>query len=158
MEHAGDGLREVCEAVGIAPVLHVGSCVDNSRILMACTEMVKEGGLGDDIASLPVAGAAPEWMSEKAITIALYVASSGIYTLCGESFPVMGSKKVREYLTDGMEEDFGGKLAFERNPVEGAHMMIDHIDGKRKELKLDDMMNEPVERAEKVEAAAAHSS
>jgi len=158
MEHAGDGLREVCEAVGIAPVLHVGSCVDNSRILLACTEMVKEGGLGDDIASLPVAGAAPEWMSEKAITIALYVASSGIYTLCGESFPVMGSKKVREYLTDGMEEDFGGKLAFERDPVEGAHMMIDHIDGKRKELKLDDMMNEPVERAEKVEAAAAHSS
>jgi len=76
MTYAGRGLREICEAVGIAPVLHVGSCVDNSRILLACVEMVKEGGLGDDISELPVAGAAPEWMSEKAISIATYFAAS----------------------------------------------------------------------------------
>ena len=59
---AGSSLREVCEAVGIPPVLHMGSCVDNSRILMAATNLVAEGGLGDDIADLPVAGAAPELM------------------------------------------------------------------------------------------------
>ncbi len=142
--YAGEGLREVCRAVGIAPVLHVGSCVDNTRILMACVEMVKEGGIGDDISELPVAGAAPEWMSEKAIAIALYVAASGIYTCLGESFPIMGAPKVRDYLLRGMEEDFGGKLAFQPDPVKAARQMIEHINSKREALGLDDMMNEPV--------------
>jgi len=73
-ELAGDGLKEVCEAIGMPPVLHLGSCVDNSRILVACAEMVAEGGLGEDISDLPVAGAAPEWMSEKAVSIGYYVA------------------------------------------------------------------------------------
>ncbi len=145
---AGRGLQEICEAVGIAPVLHVGSCVDNSRILLACVEMVKEGGLGEDISDLPVAGAAPEWMSEKAISIATYVAASGIYTVLAEPFPVMGSKVVREYLTEGMEDDFGGKLAFERDPIEAAHLMIDHINQKRQTLGLQEMMYEP-SRAER---------
>ncbi|MGD8240419.1 MAG: anaerobic carbon-monoxide dehydrogenase catalytic subunit [Armatimonadota bacterium] len=145
--YAGKGLQEICEAVGIAPVLHVGSCVDNSRILLACVEMVKEGGLGEDISELPVAGAAPEWMSEKAISIATYVAASGIFTVLAEPFPIMGSKAVREYLTEGMEEDFGGKLAFERDPVEAAHLMIDHINAKRETLGLAEMMYETPEPA-----------
>lgn len=154
--HAGKGLREVCEAVGIAPVLHTGSCVDNSRILLACTEMVREGGLGDEIADLPVAGAAPEWMSEKAISIAMYVAASGIFTVCAESFPVMGSKAVRDYLTEGMEDDYGGKLAFQRDPVKAAHLMMDHINSKRKALGLDEMIYEPAEAVEaEAEKAAA---
>ncbi len=153
--YAGEGLREVCRAVGLAPVLHVGSCVDNTRILMACVEMVKEGGIGDDISELPVAGAAPEWMSEKAMAIALYVSASGIFTCLGDSFPVMGAPKVRQYLLEGMEEDFGGKLAFERDPVKGARLMIEHINGKRKALGLDDMMYEPIEpvKAETVSTA-----
>jgi len=147
-QYAGRGLQEICDAVGISPVLHVGSCVDNSRILLACVEMVKEGGLGDDISELPVAGAAPEWMSEKAISIATYVAASGIFTVCAEPFPVMGSKIVREYLTGGMEDDLGGMLAFERDPIAAAHLMIDHINKKRAALHLSEMMyeaREPVE-------------
>jgi len=151
--YAGEGLREICRAVGIAPVLHVGSCVDNSRILLACTEMVKEGGLGEDISELPVAGAAPEWMSEKAISIATYVAASGIYTVIAEPFPVMGAPVVRDYLTGGMEKDFGGKLAFERDPVKAAQLMIEHMDKKRKALNLPPMMYEPVEAKEAAEAA-----
>ncbi len=139
---AGEGLREICEAVGIPPVLHVGSCVDNSRILLACCEMVKEGGLGSDLSDLPVAGAAPEWMSEKAISIATYVAASGIFTVVAEPFPVMGSKAVREYLTDGMEQDLGGKLAFERDPLKAAQLMIDHINAKREALGLSEMLYE----------------
>jgi carbon-monoxide dehydrogenase catalytic subunit len=74
----GPGLREVCETVGIPPVLHLGSCVDNSRILLAATEVVKAGGLGKDIQDLPAGGAAPEWMSEKAIDFGLYFVSSGV--------------------------------------------------------------------------------
>jgi carbon-monoxide dehydrogenase catalytic subunit len=148
-ELAGKGLREICEAVGIAPVLHVGSCVDNSRILLACVEMVKEGGLGADLSDLPVAGAAPEWMSEKAIAIATYVAASGVFTVLAEPFPIMGSPQVRQYLTEGMEADFGGKLAFEKDPVKAAHLMIDHINKKRKALGLSDMLYQPAERARK---------
>jgi len=153
-ELAGQGLREICEAVGIAPVLHVGSCVDNSRILLACVEMVKEGGLGADLSDLPVAGAAPEWMSEKAIAIATYVAASGIFTVLAEPFPIMGSSQVRQYLTDGMEADFGGKLAFEKDPVKAAHLMIDHINKKRKALGLGEMLYQPAERARKVAVPA----
>jgi len=156
-EMAGRGLREICEAVGIAPVLHVGSCVDNSRILLAAVEMVKEGGLGEDISDLPVAGAAPEWMSEKAVSIATYFAASGVFTVIAEPFPVMGSKVVREYLTEGMEEDLGGKLAFERDPIKAAHMMIEHIDKKRAALKLNEMLYETPEapRAERREGVPA---
>ena len=134
---AGDGLREVCEAVGIPPVLHMGSCVDNSRILMAATAMVKEGGLGDDLADLPVAGAAPEWMSEKAITIGHYFVASGVYTVFGVTWPTLGSEEVTEWLFEGMGEAYGGKWAFEPDPIKMAKLMIDHIDEKRKALGLD---------------------
>jgi carbon-monoxide dehydrogenase catalytic subunit len=135
-EFAGKGLRETCRAVGIPPVLHVGSCVDNSRILMILSNMVAEGGLGESIADLPVAGAAPEWMSEKAVSIGFYVAASGVYTVLGEPFPVQGSPAVTQFVTEGMEELFGGKFAFEADPVSAARLMIDHIDRKRAALKL----------------------
>ncbi len=91
MKYAGKGLQEICRAVGIPPVLHVGSCVDNSRILTACAEMVKEGGIGDSFDKLPVVGAAPEWMSEKAIAIGMYFVASGIYVVIGQPLPVEGS-------------------------------------------------------------------
>ena len=141
-EFAGDGLREVCRAVGIPPVLHFGSCVDNSRILLACANMVKEGGIGAEIAELPVAGCAPEAMSEKALAIAFYVAASGIYTVFNPPMRVMGSKVTLDYLTNGMEKKFGGKLAFEGDPMKMADMMISHIDSKRKALGLQPMLYE----------------
>jgi carbon-monoxide dehydrogenase catalytic subunit len=136
-QFAGPGLAEVCETVGIPPVLHLGSCVDNSRILIAAAAVVKEGGLGDDIADLPAAGAAPEWMSEKAISIGHYFVASGVYTVFGGSFPTLGAKKVTDYLFNGIEKDLGGKWAFESDPVKAAHMMIEHIDDKRKALGID---------------------
>ena len=141
--YAGQGLKEICDAVGLPPCLHLGSCVDNSRILTACMEICREGGLGDDFADLPVAGAAPEWMSDKAVTIAFYVVGSGIFTVIGEPLPVLGSKKVTEYLTDGMEKDIGGKFAFERDPIAAARLMLDHIDAKREALHLNPMMYPP---------------
>ena len=141
-EYAGKGLQEICGTVGIPPVLHVGSCVDNSRILTACTEMVKEGGIGGDIGELPVAGAAPEWMSEKAISIGFYVVASGIYTVLGRPLPVGGSEMVEKFVTEALEEKFGGMFAFEEDPVAAARLMLDHIDRKRAELKLRPMMYE----------------
>jgi carbon-monoxide dehydrogenase catalytic subunit len=136
-EFAGPGLAEVCETVGIPPVLHMGACVDNSRILIAATAMVKEGGLGDDLADLPVAGAAPEWMSEKAIAIGQYFVASGVFTVFGTTWPTMGSEKVTKHLFEEHEEMFGGKWAFEPDPIKAAHRMIEHIDKKRKALGID---------------------
>ena len=136
-EYAGEGLASVCEAVGIPPVLHLGACIDNSRILMAATAMVKDGGLGDDISDLPVAGAAPEWMSEKAISIGEYFVASGVYTIFGVTWPTTGSKAVTDYLFKEYEEKYGGKWDFETDPIKMAKLMIDHIDKKRKALGID---------------------
>jgi carbon-monoxide dehydrogenase catalytic subunit len=141
----GSGLREICEAVGIPPVLHVGSCVDNSRILTACVEMVKEGGIGKDLSELPVAGSAPEAMSHKATSIGLYVVASGITVHFHPPFQVHGSKKVLEYLSGGMDKDFGAHFIFEADPKKSAKKIIEHLDKKREALKLKPMMYPPLD-------------
>ncbi len=139
-KYAGKGLQEICETVGIPPILHAGSCVDNSRILITLTNMVNEGGLGEDISDLPVAGAAPEWMSEKAISIGFYFVASGVFTIFGTPHPVLGSSNVTDFICGGVEEMVGGKFAFEADPIKAAHLMIEHMDKKRKALKLKPMM------------------
>jgi len=136
-KYAGEGLASVCETVGIPPVLHLGSCVDNSRILMAATAMVKDGGLGDDISDLPVAGAAPEWMSEKAISIGQYFVGSGVFTVFGVNWPTLGSNEVTEFLFKDFEAMYGGMWAFEPDPLKAAKLMIEHIDKKREALGID---------------------
>ena len=136
-EYAGEGLASVCEAIGIPPVLHLGSCVDNARILVAATMMVKDGGLGDDVSDLPVAGAAPEWMSEKAISIGQYFVGSGVFTVFGVNWPTLGSKGVTDFLFKDFEEMYGGMWAFEADPIKAAQLMIEHIDKKRKALGID---------------------
>ncbi len=141
-EYGGKGIQEICETVGIPPVLHVGSCVDNSRILTILAAVVAEGGLGEDISDLPAAGAAPEWMSEKAVSIGMYFVSSGVFTVIATPLPVLGSDKLTKYLTDDMENEIGAKWAFEADPIKAAHMMLDHIDKKRAALKLKPMMYE----------------
>ena len=133
----GPGLAEICEVVGIPPVLHLGSCVDNSRILLAATEVVKAGGLGKDICDFPVAGSAPEWMSEKAISIGQYVVASGIYTVFGVTFPTSGAPVFHNYLCKEFEKIYGGMWDIEPDPIKHAQLMIAHIDKKRKELGID---------------------
>ncbi|ABW67265.1 anaerobic carbon-monoxide dehydrogenase catalytic subunit [Desulfosudis oleivorans] len=134
---AGPGLQEVCEAVGMPPVLGLGSCVDNSRILIAAAEMVKTGGLGESIADLPAAGAAPEWMSEKAISIGHYFVASGVYTVFGVTFPVVDGTRFQKLLFEELEEKGMGKWGFAVDPYEMARMMIAHIDKKRQQLGID---------------------
>ena len=134
---AGRGLAEVCETVGIPPVLGLGSCVDNSRILIAVSEMVKTGGLGETIADLPVAGCAPEWMSEKAIAIGQYFVASGVFTVFGHTFPITNDTAFKELLFNGLEKKGLGKWGFADSPQEMARMMIAHIDKKRRELGID---------------------
>jgi carbon-monoxide dehydrogenase catalytic subunit len=134
---AGPGLREVCETVGMPPVLGIGSCVDNSRILIACAEMVNEGGLGESMSDLPVAGAAPEWMSEKAISIGQYFVASGVYTVFGVTYPIVEGTNFHKHLFDELEKLGLGKWGFAVDPYEMARLMVSHIDKKRKALGLD---------------------
>jgi len=136
-QYAGKGLAEVCRTVGMPPVLHSGSCVDNSRILVALSEMVRTGGLGNDISDLPVAGAAPEWMSEKAVAIGQYFVASGVFTVFGIGLPVHGSESFYRYLSEESETLTGGMWAVEPDVPRMAGRMIDHINGKRKKLGID---------------------
>jgi carbon-monoxide dehydrogenase catalytic subunit len=143
LSEVGNGLREICETVGIPPVLHMGSCVDNTRILTVLTQMVEDGGLGDDIDQVPAVGLAPEWMSEKALAIAAYVVASGGYVIFGGASPVSGmpdrvndSDEVLHYISKGWEELYGGKLEFIPNPAEMIRKTLEHIDKKRAALGL----------------------
>jgi carbon-monoxide dehydrogenase catalytic subunit len=134
---AGPGLSEVCETVGMPPCLGLGSCVDNSRILIAASEMVRVGGLGNSIADLPAAGCAPEYMSEKAICIGQYFVASGVYTVFGVTFPTIEGTKFHKHLFEELEEQGMGKWGFAEDPYEMAKLMIAHIDKKRKALGID---------------------
>lgn len=144
LEKVGPGLREICETVGIPPVLHMGSCVDNSRILTVLTQMVAEGGLGDDIDQIPAVGLAPEWMSEKALVIATYCIASGAYVIFGGASPVSGmpdrvadSDQVLRFIgSEGWEKLYGGKLEFIPDPDEMVRLTLEHIDKKRAALSL----------------------
>jgi carbon-monoxide dehydrogenase catalytic subunit len=143
LDQCGSGLREICETVGIPPVLHMGSCVDNTRILTVLTQMVEEGGLGDDIDQIPAVGLAPEWMSEKALAIGTYCVASGAYVIFGGSSPlegmpdkVHGSSEVLNYLVEGWEELYGGKMEFIEDPDKMVTATLAHIDKKRAALGL----------------------
>jgi len=135
-KYAGPGLREICEAVGIPPVLHLGACVDNARILTTLSQMATEGGLGEDIADIPAVGFAPEWMSEKAISIGCYFVGSGVYTIFGSESPVANSPIVDRFISEGWEERVGGKLEIIPDPEEAVRKALEHIDKKRAALGL----------------------
>jgi carbon-monoxide dehydrogenase catalytic subunit len=122
--------------VGIPPVLHMGSCVDNSRILMAATACVKAGGLGTDISDLPAAGAAPEWMSEKAIAIGQYFVASGAYTIFGVKWPTSGSQKLTDFLFEGYNKIYGNTWDFETDPEKMVGKLLNQIDNKRDALGI----------------------
>jgi anaerobic carbon-monoxide dehydrogenase catalytic subunit len=136
LDLAGPSLREVCEAVGIPPVLHMGSCVDNSRILMAATYVVQEGGLGNDLSQLPAIGAAPEWMSEKAVAIGHYFVASGIDVVLGRPFHTMGSEPLTQYLCEGLQEVVGARFHYIADVDQAIETICAHIERKRDALGI----------------------
>jgi carbon-monoxide dehydrogenase catalytic subunit len=133
-ELAGDGLKEVCKALGIPPVLHMGSCVDCSRILVLGAELGKALGVGID--QLPLAGAAPEWYSQKAISIGSYFVASGVYTVLGIPPKIFGSKNVINLIADSLGDVVNATFAVEPDPIAAAKLITDHIENKRKALKI----------------------
>jgi len=133
-EYAGPGLREICKALGVPPVLHMGSCVDNVRILMVAAALAN--ALESDISDLPLAGAAPEWYSEKAVSIGAYFVASGVYTVLGPMPPIAGSMNVVKLLTEGLEDAVGATFAVEPDPEKAALLIRRRIENKRKALGL----------------------
>jgi len=133
-ELAGPGLKAVCQVLGIPPVLHLGSCVDNTRILVLAAALANY--LGVDISALPLAGAAPEWYSEKAVSIGTYVVASGIYTVLGVQPAIFGSPNVVNLLAAGLDDVVGARFAVEPDPEKAAILIRRHIEGKRKALGL----------------------
>lgn len=147
---AGSGLSAVCKALGIPPVLHMGSCVDNTRILVLAAALANY--LGTDIDKLPLAGAAPEWYSEKAVSIGAYVVASGIFTVLGVQPPIFGSKNVVSLLASGLDDVVGAKFAVEPDPEKAAVLIRRHIEVKRKGLGLSYLEAETIHEPEKVAA------
>ena len=134
IQYAGEGLKEVCGALGIPPVLHMGSCVDNVRILVLASALAN--ALNVDISDLPIAGAAPEWYSEKAVSIGAYFVASGVYTVLGPMPPITGSMNVVNLLTEGLNDVIGATFAVEPDPEKAAILIRRHIENKRETLGL----------------------
>lgn len=134
IEMAGPGLKKVCGALGIPPVLHYGSCVDNSRIMQLCAALANH--LNVDISDLPVGASSPEWYSEKAAAIGLYAVASGIYTHLGHPPNILGSKTVTDLAVSGLEGLVGATFFIEPDPVKTAEMFDVRIKAKRKGLGL----------------------
>jgi len=131
---AGPGLGALCRSLGIPPVLHMGSCVDNSRIMQLAAALAN--AVGVDIDSLPLAGAAPEWYSEKAVAIGTYVVGSGITTVLGVQPPIFGSANVVNLLAGGLDDVVGAKFAVEADPYKAALFIRRHIEQKRQAMGL----------------------
>ncbi|MGA2913591.1 MAG: anaerobic carbon-monoxide dehydrogenase catalytic subunit [Methanoregula sp.] len=131
---AGDDLRAVCESLKIPPVLHMGSCVDNSRILALAAELGNT--LNVPIHKLPIAGAAPEWYSQKAVSIGAYFVASGIYTVLGVMPHISGSPPVVSLLTVGLKGAVNASFSVEPDPVKASVLISDHIERKRTELGI----------------------
>ena len=145
-DQAGPGLGKICKALGIPPVLHMGSCVDNTRILVLAAALANH--LGVDISALPLAGSAPEWYSEKAVSIGTYVVASGIFTVLGIAPPVFGSPNVVKLLTEGLEAVFGATFAVEPDPNRAAVLIRRHIERKRAGLGLGALDPETIDMPE----------
>jgi len=136
LEKAGEGLKEVCEAVGMPPVLHMGSCVDNSRLLEAATEIVSEGGLGEDISQVPAVGVAPEWMSEKAVAIGCYFVASGVDVILGQPFHISGSENVTHFLNEETKKLFDASFHTVADPLEAVEKIMELLHNTREKLGI----------------------
>ena len=139
-EYCGAGLKRVCERADIPPVLHMGSCVDISRMLVLAATLAKDSGL--NISQLPVLGCAPEWMSEKAVSIGNYVVATGLETYLGVQPYVSGSDKVTQMLcgedaeVDGYQKWVEAHFVVNNDTDKLADMMIERIEQKRDALGI----------------------
>ena len=130
----GAGLKRVCELADIPPVLHMGSCVDISRMMILAADIAKDSGW--NISQVPVVGCAPEWMSEKAVSIGNYVVATGIDTFLGVDPYVCGSTEVDNLLQHGIKDWVEASYTVEKDIDKLVDAMIDRIEEKRTALGI----------------------
>jgi len=138
----GDGIKAVLTAIGEAnglngplpPVLHLGSCVDNSRAVALTVALANY--LGVDCDKLPVVASAAEAVSEKAVSIGAYAVAAGLPTHVGVMLPVLGSPLVTQVLTDKVKELTGGYFIVDLDPDTAADKLLAAIEERRKGLGL----------------------
>jgi carbon-monoxide dehydrogenase catalytic subunit len=138
----GDGLKAVLTAIGEAnnlggplpPVLHMGSCVDNSRAVALTVAVANY--LGVDTDKLPVVASAAEAVSEKAVSIGAYAVAAGLPTHVGVMLPVLGSPLVTEVLTEKVKDLTGGYFIVDLDPESAADTLLAAIDERRAGLGL----------------------
>jgi len=142
LKYAGEGLKAVLTAIGEANglngplplVLHMGSCVDNTRAVTVAVAVANK--LGVDLDKLPVVASAPEMMSEKALAIGTWAVSLGITTHLGTIPQVLGSKVVTEVLTDKLKDIVGACFIVETDPEKAVDKLLSVIQEKRKGLNI----------------------
>ena len=130
----GAGLRRVCDLAHIPPILHMGACIDNSRILRLAAGIANDWGV--NVSQLPIVGCAPEWMSEKAVSIANYVVSTGLDVYLGIEPQVSGSSQMMEFITQGTRKITGAGFIISTDPAELVKSIIDGIEAKRAALGI----------------------
>ncbi|MDR1183449.1 MAG: hypothetical protein LBK67_01475, partial [Coriobacteriales bacterium] len=133
-ELCGDGLKRVCTLVGIPPILHMGACVDISRMMLLATDIAKQWDV--PITSIPVVGCAPEWMSEKAVAIANYVVATGLDTYLGVDPQVRGSEQMTYLITEGTRKLTGAGYIINTDPDELVEAIKEGIEAKRRLLDI----------------------
>jgi carbon-monoxide dehydrogenase catalytic subunit len=141
-QYCGDGLKAVLTALGKAagldgplpPIWHMGSCVDNSRIVALLGALAEK--LGVKISQLPAAGSAPELVQEKAISIGSWLLALGLLVHIAPVPRVLGSPVATKVLTQDLEGITGGRAFVELDPVKAAAGMLAHIAVKRAALGI----------------------
>ncbi|MDR2367175.1 MAG: anaerobic carbon-monoxide dehydrogenase catalytic subunit [Deltaproteobacteria bacterium] len=134
-EGAGPKLKAFCEKRGLPPALHMGSCVDNSRLLLAMAELAKSGSLGG-MKDIPAAVAAPGWTSEQIVAACFYFAASGIDVVLGVTLPIQGLPMMNDFLDKSFAEKYGGSIRYRPDPVAAAEEVSGIINSKRSALGI----------------------
>ena len=130
----GAGLRRVCELADIPPILHMGSCVDISRMMLLATRIAADWGL--DVPQIPVVGIAPEWMSEKAVSIGNYVITTGLDVYLGIEPQIKGSSEMMHWITEGVRGICGAGFTINKDPHELVQSIIAGLEAKRTALGI----------------------
>jgi len=141
-ELCGNGLKAVLNAIGQAnnlggplpPVIHLGSCVDNSRAVALVVAI--SNYLGVDTDKLPVVASAAEAVSEKAVSIGVYAVAMGLPTHVGVMLPVLGSPTVTSILTEKIKGLTGGYFIVDLDPESSAQKLLSAIEERRKTLGI----------------------
>lgn len=141
-KYCGDGLKAVLTALGQAaglggplpPVWHMGSCVDNSRIVDLLGAVAAK--LGVKISQLPAVGSAPELVQEKAVSIGSSFLALGTPLHVAPAPRILGSQMVTKILTEDLVNITGAKVFVECDPKKAAAGVVAIIKEKRAGLGL----------------------